>query len=93
MNTTLTPLELRTPKQRDADLVLALQSALTHAKKNASYYSASLASIEVNQVDSLQALSALPVLRKADLLNIQTANPPLGGLLAVSVDQIRRIFQ
>lgn len=93
MNTTLTPLELRTPKQRDADLVFALQSALTHAKKNAPYYAASLAAIQVNHVDSLQALSALPVLRKADLLRIQTASPPLGGLLAVSVDQLRRIFQ
>jgi phenylacetate-CoA ligase len=88
-----TPLELRTQEQRDAELVLALQSTVIHAKKNAPYYAASLANVEASQIESLEALSTLPVLRKAELLKIQTANPPLGGLLAVPINQIRRIFQ
>jgi hypothetical protein len=45
-----TPLELRTQEQRDAELVLALQSTVMHAKKNAPYYAASLADIEVSQI-------------------------------------------
>lgn len=93
MTTIPTPLELRTQEQRDAELVLALQSTVMHAKRNAPYYAASLADVEASQIKSLEALSTLPVLRKADLLKIQTASPPLGGLLAVPINQIRRIFQ
>lgn len=93
MTTTLTPLEVRPQKQRALDLVRDLQSAVMHAKINAPYYAASLSDIQTSQIESLEALSALPVLRKADLLKIQAASPPLGGLLAVPVNQIRRIFQ
>ena len=87
------PLELRTPKQREGDLVIALQNAVTHAKKNAPYYAETLADVQSSQIDSIQALANLPVLRKANLLKIQAAKPPLGGLLAVPINQIRRIFQ
>ena len=93
MITNLTALELRAPKQREIDLLAALQSAVTHAKKNAPYYSKTLADVEPSQIESVQAFSALPVLRKADLLKLQATEPPLGGLLAVPFDQIRRIFQ
>lgn len=87
------PLELRTPKQREGDLVIALQNAVTHAKKNAPYYAETLADVQSSQIDSIQALANLPVLRKANLLKIQAAKSPLGGLLAVPINQIRRIFQ
>ena len=89
----ISSLELRTSKQRDIDLVMALQSAVTHAKKNAPYYAKTLADIQSSQIQSVQALADLPVLRKVDLLKLQASNPPLGGLLAVPFDQIRRIFQ
>jgi phenylacetate-CoA ligase len=34
----------------------------------------------------------LPVLRKSDLLELQKANPPLGGLNATPIDRLARLF-
>jgi phenylacetate-CoA ligase len=38
------------------------------------------------------ALSRLPVLRKDDLIQLQQENPPFGGLLAVPMADIQRVF-
>lgn len=38
-------------------------------------------------------LRRLPVLRKDDLADLQAADPPFGGLLAVPLTALRRIFQ
>ncbi len=38
-------------------------------------------------------LSRLPILRKDDLIALQKASPPFGGLLAVPTSQLRRVFQ
>jgi phenylacetate-CoA ligase len=37
-------------------------------------------------------LELLPITRKNDLIEMQKANPPFGGLLAVSAEEIERIF-
>jgi phenylacetate-CoA ligase len=37
-------------------------------------------------------LESLPITRKNDLIELQKANPPFGGLLAVPVEEIERIF-
>ncbi len=44
-------------------------------------------------IHNLDDLNALPVLRKDDLIGIQAAEPPFGGLLAVNPSTLRRIFQ
>ncbi len=38
-------------------------------------------------------LNALPVIRKDDLAEIQKAEPPLGGFLAVAPGELKRLFQ
>ncbi len=38
-------------------------------------------------------LSRLPVLRKDDLLDLQAQEPPFGGLLAVDIGALKRVFQ
>ncbi len=46
--------------------------------------------------DSIRAaddLNALPVIRKDDLAEIQKADPPLGGFLAVAPGELKRLFQ
>lgn len=93
MTTPLTDLERRSKTQRESDLLAALQQVVAHAKANSPYYADSLADIDPNRLDSLEALATLPVLRKSELLKRQAAFPPLGGLLAVPATQLRRVFQ
>ena len=38
-------------------------------------------------------LSRIPVLRKDDLLDLQAQEPPFGGLLAVDIGALKRVFQ
>jgi len=38
-------------------------------------------------------LNALPVIRKDDLIEIQKADPPFGGFLAVAPGELKRLFQ
>ena len=38
-------------------------------------------------------LSKLPILRKDDLLTLQKEDPPFGGLLAIPISELRRVFQ
>ncbi len=44
-------------------------------------------------IRSLEDLARLPVTPKAKLVELQKANPPFGGLLAVPLDRVRRIFR
>jgi phenylacetate-CoA ligase len=44
-------------------------------------------------IQSIADLSRLPILRKDDLIVLQRESPPFGGLLAVPVSQLRRVFQ
>lgn len=45
------------------------------------------------QIHTASELAHLPVLRKDDLIALQQQDPPFGGLLAVPVSQLRRVFQ
>jgi phenylacetate-CoA ligase len=42
--------------------------------------------------DSLDDLEKLPIVRKTDLIEMQKANPPFGGLLMIPPAEIERIF-
>lgn len=50
------------------------------------------AGLRPSAVDGLRDLDALPVLTKDDVLELQRAEPPFGGLLAPSA-AVRRVFQ
>lgn len=45
------------------------------------------------QIQTISELSQLPILRKDDLIALQQQDPPFGGLLAVPINQLRRVFQ
>jgi len=45
---------------------------------------------DLNSVDDLYKL---PILRKDDLIDLQRKEPPFGGMLAVEVADLRRVFQ
>jgi phenylacetate-CoA ligase len=50
------------------------------------------AGVEPDELTSVEALDRVPVLTKDDLLEVQAAAPPFGGLLAADA-RLRRIFQ
>jgi phenylacetate-CoA ligase len=42
--------------------------------------------------ESPEDLESLPITRKTDLIELQKANPPFGGLLMVPPQEVERIF-
>lgn len=51
------------------------------------------AGISAGSVRTVTDLSGIPVLSKDDLPELQAANPPFGGMLAVPVSELRRIYR
>lgn len=73
---TLDPRETRSQDAREADQLAQLK--------------AQLSADAAGQINSLADLVKLPVLRKSELSQAQSANPPLGG---ISTKNITRLFQ
>jgi phenylacetate-CoA ligase len=85
-------LETRDPEAREAALMAALPDALAHAMADAPGFAKILAGVEAGDVDSRVALAALPVVRKPDLIELQQAEPPFGGLTATAPRNMARLF-
>ena len=85
-------LEARDPAEREAALMAALPRAIAAAKENAPAYRERLAKIRPEDVTDRRALVDLPLTRKSDLIEMQRRNPPFGGLAAVPVSEVARIF-
>jgi hypothetical protein len=51
-----------------------------------------LAGVEARSVTSRAALAALPVLRKSELKERQTAKPPLGGFAVTALGKLKRLL-
>ena len=83
-------LETRSQPDRDQALLTALQGQIDHARQNAAAYTDLLAEFDGRSMSALSELAALPVTRKADLQQWQSARPPFGGLLAA--ERIKYIF-
>ncbi|ODM42400.1 phenylacetate--CoA ligase family protein [Cereibacter johrii] len=73
-------LETRSADARAADLARNLPRLIAHAR-TAPALGQSLAEVDPATITSVEALAALPVIRKADLVAAQKARPPLGGFL------------
>lgn len=85
-------LETRDPAVREADLMDKLRRQLAHAKQASIYYAQVLAGIDPAACDTRQALAALPLTRKRELIELQKATPPFGGLNALAKGEVRRVF-
>jgi phenylacetate-CoA ligase len=85
-------LETRDPETREAALMAALPDALAHARAGAPGFADILKGIEPGDVTSRAALAGLPVTRKSDLIELQQAAPPFGGLTATSPRDMARLF-
>ena len=85
-------LETRSPDQREAELFAALPAQVAHTKANAPHFAALLAGIDPRQINSREALAALPVTRKSDLVELQSRQLPFGGLNAIAPAKLARLF-
>ena len=85
-------LETRDPAEREAALTAALPQVIAAAKENAPAYRERLAKVRPEDVTDRRALVDLPLTRKSDLIEMQRRDPPFGGLAAVPVSEVARIF-
>ena len=85
-------LETRAPAVREAALLAALPRQIAHAKGNAPGFGRILAGVNPAAVTSREALAKLPVTRKSDLVDLQKADPPLGGLNATPLSGLAKLF-
>jgi phenylacetate-CoA ligase len=85
-------LEVRPPDQRDREMLAALPGLIRHAIDGAPALAEHLVGIEPAAVTSLSALAALPVLKKSDLSERQSALPPFGGLTATPTAALAKVF-
>ncbi|WP_137919153.1 AMP-binding protein [Hydrogenophaga sp. 2FB] len=79
-------LESRSPHEREAAHMAALPAQIAHARNNAPAFAELLADVDPAAVTSRAALARLPVIRKHELLQRQTAHrakDPFGGFSAL----------
>ena len=86
-------LETRSDDERANDLSKAIPTQLKNAKENSVAFKKILKDVDVGNIKSIQDLATLPVLRKSELVRLQAESPPLGGLIAGSVEDLNQIFQ
>ena len=86
-------LETRDPAEREADQLAALRATLAEALETAPGLAAHLGEIDPAQITDRAALARLPVLRKAELVERQQADPPFGGLTTRGATTFPHIFQ
>ncbi|MBY6186450.1 AMP-binding protein [Marinobacter hydrocarbonoclasticus] len=78
------PREHQDPQLREQNLLASLQEVVDYARRQCSHYSQTLVAVESGSLTSRAALSELPLLRKSDLIQLQQAHPPLGGVAAMT---------
>lgn len=80
------------PPGDDTDLLSAMRSQISRAVEHQPFWSARLAGVDVAALTSRDALGAVPVLRKSELVDLQAKTPPFGGLTATPANKLARLF-
>jgi len=88
-------LERMAPEERQKYLEENLREIIPYAYRNAPAVKERFdkAGVKPEDVRTTKDLEKVPVLRKDDVIELQKKNPPFGGLLAVPLDSIDRIYQ
>jgi len=86
-------LETRSSDEREAGLFQSIARHLENAKTSAPYFKQLYKDIDPASVTDRKSLSALPLTRKSDLINLQKQDMPLGGLTTCKAGKLKRIFQ
>ena len=92
MNDHFDTLETRDPEVRERSLLVALRAQVAHAKAHAPAYATILRDIDPASLQSRDALAAIPVTRKSDLVERQKTARPFGGLAAAIRGSIAQVF-
>lgn len=85
-------LETRPAAERERALFERLPGQLAHARRHSEFYREALAAVDPATVTSRAALARLPLTRKSDLVELQRARRPFGGLNATAASGLARIF-
>jgi phenylacetate-CoA ligase len=83
--------ETRAPELREREQFAKMPEFIARAMR-APGWAEHLAGVEAKSVASRAALAALPVLRKSDLKDRQTAKPPLGGFAVTAPGELKRLL-
>ena len=78
--------------EREKELFANLAKHLPQAVKVSKGLAAHLEGHDLSNVNSREALAALPVLRKPELMEAQAANPPFGGFANIGTLAGNRVF-
>ena len=84
--------EARDPAEREAALMSQLPSIIAAAKQHCPAYRRLFGEVEPAAVVDRAALAQLPLTRKSELIELQRRDPPFGGLAAVPISALRRVF-
>jgi phenylacetate-CoA ligase len=84
-------LETRAPGERERDLFARLPKQVEHAMQ-APGWAKQLAGLDAVEVVNRKTLALLPLLRKSDLLPLQKAAPPFGGLNVTPPGKAKRLM-
>lgn len=85
-------LETRAPDVRERETFLSLRNLLAQSLTRLPALAAWLGNPDPAGITDSEALAKLPVLRKPDLMEMQVANPPFGGLADADALKGNRVF-
>ena len=84
--------ETREPLQREQELFAAVRAQIANAQQHSPYFARTLAGISGADIKDRAALTKLPITRKADLIDLQKAEPPFAGMTALPLARLGRVF-
>lgn len=85
-------LEIRDPVEREIAQMAALPGQIAHAQNNAAAFAEILKGVDPRAIDDRAALAGLPVTHKADMIELQKKDPPLGGFAGAPAGDLVHIF-
>jgi phenylacetate-CoA ligase len=78
------------PKYQDRELVKTVAHAYKYATAVKKLFDN--AGVSPEQITTVKDLEKLPITRKTDLLEMQKADPPYGGIVTIPFEDIERVF-
>jgi phenylacetate-CoA ligase len=85
-------LEIRDPETRERALLEGLRDQVAHAQENSAAWARILSGVDAPAITDRAALGKLPVTRKSSLIELERADPPLGGLVTRAPGQMSWLF-
>ena len=85
-------LEIRSARRRAAEIAADLPNQIACARALPGY-AERFRAVDASKVTDRVALADLPVLRKSELMALQAARPPFGGLTARAAHEFDHVFQ